>query len=43
MLALEVGYGQASAVARLVEGRSATVIVRKDLAGIDRVVCARWE
>jgi release factor glutamine methyltransferase len=42
LLALEVGAGQAPAVARLVrEAGFPEVEVRPDLAGIDRVVAAR--
>ena len=43
LLALEVGFGQAEAVAQFGATRGAGVEVRKDLAGIDRVVCCRWE
>lgn len=43
LLALEVGFGQADAVAQFGVTREASVDVRKDLAGIDRVVCCRWE
>jgi release factor glutamine methyltransferase len=42
MLAMEVGAGQADAVAALASGAAfAGVEIRKDLAGIDRVVVAR--
>lgn len=41
-LALEVGFGQASAVAAIVREAGAEPWFEKDLAGIDRVVCARW-
>ena len=43
LLALEVGFGQARDVASILaeHGRAATFV--KDLAGIDRIVCARWE
>ena len=42
LLALEVGFGQADAVSAELErcGRQPWIV--KDLAGIDRVVCARW-
>ncbi|MBI5947187.1 MAG: peptide chain release factor N(5)-glutamine methyltransferase [Chloroflexi bacterium] len=43
LLALEVGFGQADAVAALAREAGATVDLARDLAGIDRVVCARWE
>lgn len=43
LLALEVGFGQAAAVAALAREAGASVDVVKDLGGIDRVVCARWE
>ncbi len=43
LLALEVGFGQAAAVATLAREAGAGVNVVKDLGGIDRVVCARWE
>jgi release factor glutamine methyltransferase len=42
LLALEVGYGQAGAVQAYAYRQGATTDVLKDLAGIDRVVCARW-
>ena len=43
LLALEVGIGQARTVARLARDAGATdITVVADLAGIDRVVCARW-
>lgn len=43
LLALEVGAGQAGAVASIAaEAGASTVCVLPDLAGIDRVVCARW-
>ena len=42
LLALEVGEGQADAVATLASGAAfASVEIRRDLAGIDRVVIAR--
>ena len=43
LLALEVGFGQATAVAALAHEAGAGVDVVRDLGGIDRVVCARWE
>ncbi len=43
VLALEVGFGQAAAVATLAREAGAMVDVVKDLGGIDRVVCARWQ
>ncbi|MGE5595245.1 MAG: peptide chain release factor N(5)-glutamine methyltransferase [Hyphomicrobiales bacterium] len=42
LLALEVGYGQAQAVAAYARERGAQVELVKDLAGIDREVCCRW-
>jgi len=43
LLAVEVGAGQAAAVAGLMRAAGAAgVEVRRDLAGIDRVVIARW-
>jgi release factor glutamine methyltransferase len=42
LLAMEIGEGQADAVAALVSGAAfASVEIRKDLAGIDRVVVAK--
>jgi release factor glutamine methyltransferase len=41
-LAVEVAYGQAPDVAAFVRQHGAAVEVIKDLAGIDRVVVARW-
>jgi release factor glutamine methyltransferase len=41
-LALEVAYGQATEAAAFVEDQGASAEVMKDLAGIDRVVVARW-
>jgi release factor glutamine methyltransferase len=41
-LALEVGFGQAEAVAGIVRAAGAEPWFEKDLAGIDRVVCGRW-
>ena len=43
LLALEVGFGQANAVAEIATEASGTVELVRDLAGIDRVVCVRWE
>jgi release factor glutamine methyltransferase len=43
LLALEVGFGQATAVAELLHQAGTNAWFVKDLAGIDRVVCARWE
>jgi release factor glutamine methyltransferase len=43
LLALEVGYGQAEAVELLLEAAGARVETLKDLSGIDRVVCGRWD
>lgn len=42
LLALEVGFGQAKDVARLARLAGASTEIRDDLAGIPRVVCARW-
>ncbi len=42
VLALEVGFGQAGDVAAIARGRGASVSVRPDLSGIDRLVVARW-
>ena len=42
LLALEVSYGQAAAVAAYARRHTDEVTLRKDLAGIDRVVCVRW-
>ncbi len=42
LVALEVGYGQADAVAEVGRGFGAEVSKMRDLAGIDRVVCLRW-
>lgn len=42
LLALEVGVGQAEAVAEHCQCRGAQTEVLLDLAGIERVVCARW-
>jgi release factor glutamine methyltransferase len=43
LLALEVGIGQAGAVGALARAAGAVTSVRCDLAGIERVVIARWE
>ncbi|MFN0095627.1 MAG: peptide chain release factor N(5)-glutamine methyltransferase [Dehalococcoidia bacterium] len=40
--AFEVGFGMAAACARLLRDAGAQTATLKDLAGIDRVVCARW-
>lgn len=42
LLALEVQYDQATAVAALATDQGARVQIVKDYAGVDRVVCARW-
>jgi release factor glutamine methyltransferase len=42
LLALEVAYGQAAGVEAYAKQQGARTEVLKDLAGIDRVVCARW-
>jgi release factor glutamine methyltransferase len=42
LLALEVGYGQAEAVAAYARQHTPDVTIRRDLAGIDRIVCVRW-
>jgi release factor glutamine methyltransferase len=42
LLALEVAAGQAREVAVLAEGAGATASIHADLAGIERVVTARW-
>lgn len=42
LLALEVGLGQATRVAEQCRARGAKTEVLNDLAGIERVVCARW-
>ncbi|MCC7364307.1 MAG: peptide chain release factor N(5)-glutamine methyltransferase [Dehalococcoidia bacterium] len=42
LLALEIGFGQATATAAYAESRGATTEIHRDLAGIDRVVCCRW-
>jgi len=43
LLAVEVGAGQAPSVSLFGERLGACVSVAKDLAGIERVVCFRWE
>ena len=42
LLALEVMAGQADDVSRFAQARGGMVTIRRDLAGIDRVVMARW-
>ncbi len=42
LLALEVGFGQADAVGQIVREQGPEPWFIKDLAGIDRIVCARW-
>lgn len=42
VVAVEVGYGQAQRVAECARRLGAATELRKDLAGIDRVVIARW-
>lgn len=42
LLALEVAAGQAPSVARLIVDAGGTVTVRRDLAGIERMVCGSW-
>jgi len=42
LLALEVGFGQAGDVSSLAAAAGADTYVLDDLAGIPRVVCARW-
>lgn len=42
LLALEVGFGQADAVGQIVREQGPEPWFVKDLAGIDRIVCARW-
>lgn len=42
LFALEVGYGQAADVAAILESYGVEPWAVKDLAGIDRIVCARW-
>lgn len=43
LLALELGLGQAPEVARFGQELGAATEVRYDLAGIERVVCLRWQ
>ena len=43
LLALEVGFGQATAVAAILREAGVASWFVKDLAGIDRIVCARWQ
>ncbi|MBA4179346.1 MAG: peptide chain release factor N(5)-glutamine methyltransferase [Anaerolinea sp.] len=43
LLALEIGFGQSRAVQAYCESRGAKTEIVPDLAGIERVVCARWE
>ena len=43
LLALEVGYGQAEQVGAIVRAFGPTPWFVKDLAAIDRIVCARWQ
>ncbi len=43
LLALELGIGQAARVARMAGQHGAQASVRRDLAGIERVVCLRWQ
>lgn len=42
LLALEVGYGMAATARGIVEEHGAVSSVHRDLAGVERVVCARW-
>jgi release factor glutamine methyltransferase len=42
-LGLEVGYGQAEDVASILRDAGVKAWFVKDLSGIDRIVCARWE
>ena len=42
LLALEVGFGQAAAVRKICMTAGARVETRVDLAGIERIVLARW-
>ena len=42
LLGLEVGFGQAAAVRAICTEAGAETSLLKDLAGIDRIVCARW-
>lgn len=43
LLALEVGFGQADAVGEIVRVHGPEAWFVKDLAGIDRIVCSRWQ
>ena len=43
LLALEVGFGQAVAVGEIIRAAGPEPWFVKDLAGIDRIVCARWQ
>lgn len=43
LLAMEVGFGQAARVAQLGRTMGARAEVLRDLAGIERVVCLRWQ
>lgn len=43
LLALEVGYGQATAVGEIIREHGARPWFVKDLQSIDRIVCARWQ
>jgi release factor glutamine methyltransferase len=43
LLGLEVAYGQAREVEAYVRSKGMVTEVVKDLAGIERVVCGRWE
>lgn len=43
ILAFEVGIGQAQDVARIMSGRFADIEIRRDIAGIERVVMGRLE
>tara|TARA_B100000029_G_scaffold514987_1_gene619941 strand:+ start:3643 stop:4458 length:816 start_codon:yes stop_codon:yes gene_type:complete len=42
LIALEVGFGQAKKVARLLKRQNASTEIHHDLAGIERVVLGRW-
>ncbi len=42
LLALEVAYGQAPEVERIIKDYGADAWSVKDLSGIDRIVCSRW-
>lgn len=42
LLVLEVAFGQAAGVAAILAGYGVNPWTRKDLTGIDRVVCCRW-